>query len=188
MYVQNSQSDYKGEDNSMDKRVRVHYRLGDDELEAEGPPEEVNKHTAVFLSVVAKGKSVQLQLPFPVEEETPLLGESSDVSSVIRGNGRNQQPPDLLSVYLKKAPKSQWQEILVITYWYQQYEHHEHVSTKDYRDAYRMLRRAGVKEPANISARAQDAVDRTYLYKSYEDQYGLTVQGEQFVDSMGAEA
>jgi hypothetical protein len=46
--------------------VRVRYRFGDTELEAEGPATEGEKHAVAFLSLAGEGKPVLLLLPEPV--------------------------------------------------------------------------------------------------------------------------
>ncbi len=171
------------------RRVRVHYRFGENELDVEGEPQEVDKHTLVFLRLAAPAdRAVQLRLPMPVEQETPLLGKSNGASAVISGNGHTDQPHDLCSFYLEKAPKGQYQEVAVITYFYQTFRGREYVTRKDYEEAYKELLRIPVKPPKDINGSVRNTATRTkHLSNLGSGKFILTMQGEELVQKMGVD-
>ncbi|MCZ7547171.1 MAG: hypothetical protein M5R40_28255 [Anaerolineae bacterium] len=165
--------------------VRVRYRFGDAEMEAEGPPDRVEQYAGAFLTLAAQRPVIEGEV-LKEGDGTLLLGKSGNVPSKISDDGGDHQSLDLCGLYRKLAPRNQAQQLMVINR-HHEYEGTESLTVKEYLEAYSALRRVGVSKPANIYARLNEAIQAGYLYEVEEGagQYALTDQGREFVDSMG---
>lgn len=172
---------------SMDNQeFYVRYKIKDSEMEAKGDRDHVNQHAVAFLTLVADGKPIQLQLPNPVEKETPLLVQSNGVSPNVSGdNSLNHKP--LPTLYREKSPKSQPDQILVITYFYQVVMEHAQVSYNDLNAAYTELLSIGADDPSNPRQSVKTLVGRKLLYKPNRSEgvFALTDDGVDYVEKMG---
>jgi hypothetical protein len=168
--------------------IRVSYQFGDRRMEAEGPADEVNKHTLAFFSLVAPIEHSG-HLVSELNGNTPLLGESNGVPSPDSTDVEAEPKPlDLLTFYQKKAPKGQRDEILVITYFYQKFLNYEALSLDDYQEAYKTLRRLAIPEPSNYKSSVRNVVDRTdLLYTPIRGKFGLTLPGDNYVEGLPQE-
>src|SRR5258707_3382747 len=57
-------------------KIRIHYRFGDKEMDAEGKPEDINRYVAFFLSDVIRENGSAMTL---LNDDTPLLDKSNSV-------------------------------------------------------------------------------------------------------------
>lgn len=169
-----------------DREFYVRYKFGDKEMEAKGHREDVNQHAMAFLTLVGDGKPVQLELPIPIEKETPMLIQSNGVSSKISGSNNVSHKP-LSTLYREKSPKSQPDQILVITYFYQVVMGYEKVSYDDLSSAYTQLLSVGADDPSNPRQAVKTLVERKLLYKPNrgEGVFALTEQGVEYIEKMG---
>ncbi len=177
------------ENSHMDNReFYVRYKINGSEMEARGHRDDVNQHALAFFSVVApKDKPLQMQLPLPIEKDTPLLDKSNGASEIVSGSN-NQSHKPLPTLYREKSPKGQCDQILVIAYFYQVTENREYLSYTDLEAGYEELLRIGAKLPANPRQAVKTAVDKGLMYKPkwQEGKFALTEQGIEFVEAMGA--
>lgn len=174
--------------------VRVRYRFGDKELEAEGPATEVEKHAVAFLSLAGEGKPVQLQLPEPVivigegaEVKTPLLGESSDVAEKINGSVAHENSLDLVSFYHTLSPKSQNEQIVAVTFFGGVHEARDFLTFDDYAEAFDKLLRAGkaAKPPRNqLRDMVNNAEKRGLIYRVRNGAFALKDKGMEMAQRM----
>lgn len=190
-------------DSGGNKELSVYYRFGDREFEARGEAHQVNRHAVAFLAVAApRRKSPKEITPpegqlalFPPESDTPLLGQSNGASTEpsnnrLNGSNGHHMPQDLVSLYRGKSPKSQLEQILVITFHYQRNKGYQQVSYDNLKEAYTELLRVGANEPSNPPQVVKNAVDRKLLYKPNRGEgiFALTDQGKEHVERMGAES
>lgn len=184
-------------DPALNSRLSVRYRFKNAEFEATGAPEEVNRHVMAFFSYLSRGRTQQKELVSPyqqplfAENETPL--PASNGASTTAESDRDEVHGDehLLSFYLEITFDSkrntydakQSEQLLLITYHKEQYEHCSPVTLADYRKGYVVLGCIPVKEPRNISARLAELVEAEHLRK-VGDGYSLTIMGKQFVEKM----
>jgi hypothetical protein len=173
-----------------DREFYVRYKINDNEMEARGDRQHVNQHTVAFINMVApKDTPVQLQLPTAIENETPVFLSNTGVTENSSGtNGQHHNSPqDLISFYRKLAPKSQHDQIMIITYYSGKFDGREQLSSPgDYKQAYSKLGKIPVSEPANLSARVNELVDRGLLYRLDTGLIEITLIGEEYVENLAA--
>lgn len=188
-----------GEEASHNARqLRVRYSFKNAEFEAEGTPEDVNRHAMAFLSVVTRRKSSSNEAASPYqrslfeESDVPLFADNGTPETANHNGGRSHGDDDLLSFYLKKTlnpntetcDATQSEQLLIITYYLEEYEHREHVVLADYRNAYSTLSKVPVSEPRNISARLGELV-KDGLLRRVAGGYALTLRGKPAVEKIG---
>ncbi len=193
-------SDSKEQDSVSDVELSVEYEYGENKFRASGKSHDVNMHAAAFLSslgyvqptsgqkpLISKGNPDQL--PLFAENDTPSLADD-DVSPE-EPISAEKTPIDLVTFYLKKSPQGQYQQVAVITYWYQKCrgaESLELVSYDDYANAYTILRRAAVAMPTDVKGSVRNTHNRTdYIYSPSHGNFAITVPGEQFVETLGTQ-
>jgi len=176
--------------------VRVKLSFGGAELEVEGPRDYVDQNASRFLSAVA-GVAHEVTVESEAYEEkndTSLLMRSSDMSydasfaheSVTDTEVSQSTNYNLVTLYLKIQPKNQTEEILMITFYYQDMLGFEILSLQDYIDAYEELRQIPVEVPSNMKSSVRNVVDRkTYLYNPERGKFALTMTGKQYLKEIG---
>lgn len=187
----------------------VRYKIDGKELELKAPVDQLNEMKAreiAFLSMfAAPDRPIQTLMPMPVEE-TPLLDRSNDKGTKqtesdlptttfqrpeseisrhpVSSNPHN--PPDLIAFFRSKKPQSPREEVLTITFFYQQYLGRQTLTLDDYSEGYSQLRRLGVSVPNNMKSNVRNVVDRTnFLYNPERGKFSLTVLGEEEVNKLG---
>lgn len=102
------------------------------------------------------------------------------------------QPQDLVSFFLDKSPKGQYQQVAVITYYYQKCrggEPLEFLTYKEYEEAYATLRRGAVTMPTDVGGSVRNTLNRTdYLFSPSKGKFAITIPGERFVESLPADS
>lgn len=182
------------------RRLRVRYSLKNAEFEAEGNPEDVNRHAIMFLSIATGQKTsrnhIEVAPPYQLalfeESDVPLLADS-DTSEDADQNGEGSRgEDDLVAFYLKKTmdPNSetcdatQHEQLLIITHFFEEFKHRDHVKLADYRTAYVILSEVPVSVPRNITARLKELLKNGML-RSIAQGYALTLRGKQIVNKKG---
>lgn len=175
--------------------VRERIRIGETEIEVEGTPEYVQSRINQFFEMAARGMDVGQAIVSEQEQqltrvETRMPDQSENIE-VVEGIAAPEQkrlnPSDFLAFYQEKAPGSQGDIVLVISYFYQKYLDREDLSLEDIQEGFKALKKAAVKEPSNYKSSVRNVVDRTdLLYNPGRGQFALTLQGEQYVESMNS--
>lgn len=175
----------------MSSRFFVRYNINGNQFEAETDVEhldQVQRREMFFFSLVADpGAAIQRVLPMPAEKETPLLDQSNGASKGSNGEIISQQKPlDLCELYRTKDPKGQHDQILVIGFYLQDICGQPGFTSTDVKHCFTQLRRKAVSEPANITARMQELIERKFLYKPDDNErnFALTDQGIEYVRQM----
>ena len=199
--MNDSSGDLKDYANIPQRNLRVRYRLGDAEFEAEGEVGDVNQHAVNFLSLVVRGNTVlsgevsPKQLPLFDSAGAPTVTVIDKPSA---SNSRNDQlhsngkVVDLLTYYLKfevdtnthEQKIGQRDQLLIITDYSHKYESKTWVMRSDYQTAYQILRRKPVKPPANLTARLSELDEQGYLVRGEQGGYALTIKGQRYVDNL----
>ena len=188
---------------SENKSNRSRLKIGEIEAEFEGSEEFVQHNTdKYFPDLVDAAKYLRKpdtiiyqedkpkQLPLSMAPEVSDTDQSTDTTRTtqkhIDGKKSMVTPPDFPTFYRKKNPQSQWQEVLVIAYYYQNYEEYEYLSYKDLDEAYMRLARVGVDVPSNARQAVKFGCEQKYLYKPERanGKFALTDQGWHFVEKM----
>lgn len=175
---------------SVEDRVRVKYRVNDAEIEVEGPRSYVDSQIQAFVQQMGMSGKVISTNTFP---RLPDPNESDDsieeaVYSVVSNDANGSSTigsVSLLDFYQQKAPTSQRDQVLVISYYLMKIQSHESVTLEDYEQAYSVLRKLAVPTPANMKSSVRNVVDRSpYLYNPERGVFTLTVQGEKYVETL----
>jgi len=158
--------------------VRLKYRIGEVEMEVEGPPDYVEKHAALFLEHAFGAKASQIDMV--------VVPQYSEEVETVEGVF---EPENIIEFFVGKGPKNQSEEIAVITYYFQLYEGKEAVALEDYADAYRVLRRIPVKSPSNLKSSVYNTLGRSqFIYSNDQGEFGLTLAGREVVETMTKES
>lgn len=182
-------------DNNQEFYVR--YKIKNQELEAEmeakGTQEHCNQNALAFFSVVQPAKPIQMQLPMPVEHNTPMLGKSNGASEIKSGNNGNdthQTPPDLSTLYLEifteDHPGTQYEVICFVTDYYKTNRDKSFLTLEDYKEAFVELKRATVEPPENLRSSVSNTRTAKYLYSPEDGKFDLTTKGGKLVQSLKA--
>jgi hypothetical protein len=193
---------------SKEREIYVRYNIEGHEFEGRGHPEDVNQHVAFYASMVApktESGAIQLQMPEVIEADEPqalLENGTADSPEAVQSNGKSaveeksetgnkkSHEVDFVTFYRNKAPKNQWQEVLVIAYYYCHYKGLDCLDYDILSEAYMELAILGVKEPSNPrqAVKVADA-EKSYLYKPRKENgiFAPTIQGREFVESMPSE-
>jgi hypothetical protein len=176
-------------ENKYPDHMEFRLRCKDAECEIKGPREVVEPRIADVVQIVFAGSSLEAMSSVQgskfvriEEKSTPLLTDNG-----AHQTNQSNISSDLLTFYQQIGPKNQWEQLLVITY------HHiqtlgEPIILDGFKEAYKKLRRLGISEPKNISARANDAITRGLLYcpndKERNREYLVTEPGENLIQEM----
>ncbi len=175
------------------ERVRFRVRIDNKEVEIEGSQEYVEKREPAILELFSRLVSSTGQ---PNDKQLAVASEANGSTSHqdLNGNIAEEQTsdkvqvnaPDLITFFQSKSPQTQRDEVLVITYFYQQVLGRDSLILEDYAEAYNTLKKLAVEMPSNMKSSVRNVVDRTkFLYNPERGKYLLTLQGEQFVNSLG---
>lgn len=159
-----------------------------DEMMVRGQPELVGRFMRAFgvsedsfsqgvenVSTSPFGEVADEHLPSPTSNGSPTAATSPSATS-------------LVNFYRQLNPQSQTEQVLVITYFMQNYEGLESLALEDYDRAYNLLRRIPVESPSNLKSSVRNVVDRTkYLRNADRGRYMLTIEGEELVQRMIAD-
>src|SRR5574341_551929 len=181
-------------DLDSDDYLRVRYRYGDAEFEAEGAAKNVNQHTINFFGMLSQHQSNSadsVQLPLLISStEIPTLADN-EISTTDDSTASPIKKPDLLTWYLQKATNSeagehsatQHEQLLIITLYIRDEGNRPYATTQDYKEAYEVLQRIPLDLPSNLSARLSENVKRGCLRKRDEG-YFITLEGEKVVEGI----
>jgi hypothetical protein len=209
MYIFDEHNNVSAQPESEEKRtmttpeLSVEYEYGENKFKASGNAQDVTMHAAAFLSSLGYTQPQARQnlmiggemgkLPLVAESDTPSLADDG-VPQNNEQQTENQaaQVSDLLTFYLKKSPQGQYEQVAVITYWYQKCngaDSREVVTYDDYATAYSTLRRAAVTMPTNVKGSVRNTHNRTnHLFSPSPGNFAITIPGEQFVEQLGTQA
>jgi len=153
--------------------VQVYLRSGSEELTLQGQPELVTR--------VLKGLGIE-------NANVEIVSNNSEANHThpAPSNPQNSNMmTDFLRFYRKVNPKSQPDQILVITHYYQKIQELESLSLVEYQQAYTALQRIPVDPPNNLKSSVRNVVDRTrYLRNAERGRYMLTLDGEDYVNGL----
>lgn len=178
-----------------DPTMRVSYQFGDKRMEAEGPIEEVNRHTAIFLAAAAPvDRLVQLKLPMGVksENDTPILSKGNDVPFSDITDRRNDvdeahrlpSEDDFIKFFAEKSPQKRYEEIAVITYYYVRHLSYEALTIADYEKIYKILERVPVSAPSSMKDCLKEYAG-SYLQRVRRGVYRNTLKADNLVENLG---
>jgi len=170
-------------------------RIGDREIEVRGPESYVKRRIEELMRQASQNVQPsqsrvieQQNAPQIIEVSGSQLHEIVEPQHTLSDiDKKNLQPNSLIEFYLNKSPKTQGDQILVVTYYYQKFLGREHISLEDYEEGFKALKRAAVKEPSNYKSSVRNVVDRTnpkLLYNPERGQFSLTLQGERYVENI----
>src|SRR5260221_9566859 len=171
------------------KRIHIQFRSGDEEMEIVGEADIVQRFIAPFFKTLQDVGAVISDNETDQNDAPSLAGKGASVTSVSgNSNGHEySQPTDLIPFYRRMAPKSQNEQVLVITHFYHKYLGVAHLSLQDYDQAYDTLRRIPVEKPTNMKSTVRNVVDRTeYLRNGDRGKFMLTLLGEELVEQMNS--
>lgn len=171
------------------RHIRVEYEYGPFKFKAEGAHNDVADHAAVFHRTINQAEMVDGKALAIESKDAPMLRAGSDSASSTATSTSTEQtvPVDLRQFYRSKSPKHQWQEILVITYYYHR-NGQEEVTLADFTEAYNELRRIPVTPPARLPQSIQKVKERhsDYFFSPSSGKYALTDAGRAYVEDLGA--
>jgi len=125
---------------------------------------------------------------FVEEEDTlPLFDSSSVPVETGNANGANGHSDinDLITFYLKCDPQYQYEEIIVITYYYQIFQKKPFLTLEDYRMAYKALQEIPVVEPPDLKSTVHNARKHNgFLHVPESGQFKLTRSGLEHMKGM----
>ena len=132
--------------------VYIAYQPGNnEEIRIQGTPELVGRFLRAFFG----------------EDSLDLsnlgLADGTEAASWDMSGRVPQGVSDLVSFYRSVDLDDQQDQILVITFYYQEYEGFDALSLSDYENAYNLLQRVPVKPPSNMKSSVRNVVDRTRL-------------------------
>ncbi len=177
----------EGED--QNQQVRVRYKIGDREVEIEGPQHYVDERTAFFLAKFGSGGSDVsgangISLP-PSDSEGLLVGSTSNRDEVDQSTSPISPNIDLVTFYRSKRPKGQTEEVLTIAYWYQIHQGYQDTGVEDFEAGYNELRILAVNPPGSVQSSISNVLKRTdYLFSMERGRYALTIPGKEHVESL----
>lgn len=189
------QAEYQDGSDNGSGYLRVSYRFGEAAFEAEGTPDDVNRHTAVFLTEVKGGSARVFGFDdLKIESgknDVPMLPDT-DTSIQTQKNDAVHGDVSLVSFYMEtffdpstgETNSSQHEQLLFITSCFETKRAQQVVLPTDYTAAYDELSEVPVKKPGNTSARLGELVEQGLLRKVGKG-YGLTVKGRQAVAKIG---
>lgn len=170
------------------RTIKVRYRYGSAEFEAEGDPIDVNAHTALFLHERRNRRTTSqqpsgvtsevemLQLPLPIGETPSLAGEGVSNESIIQGK---PIPSNLRELYRKLTNVNH--KVLILTVLYHERAVTEGLSYDEVMAAIDSLRVEGVAAPKRtvLMARMNDLIDDRLVYKPdlSKNKYAITNPG-----------
>lgn len=165
---------------SKEEHARIRYRVGEIEMEVEGSPEFVEKHSTAFMKTMSNGASSHTSIPTSVVQRV-----EPEIARTVTPTP-SASPADLITFFQSKAPQNQKEEVLVITYFYQHHLGRETLTLDDYSEAYSQLRRLGVSMPTNMKSSVRNVVDRTkFMFNPEAGKFSLTLIGEHEVSKLG---
>lgn len=159
-----------------------------DEMMVRGQPELVGRFMRAFgVPEDNFSQEVEIVSTSPVrevvEERLPSPTGNGSLAAATAPSTTN-----LVNFYRQLNPQSQTEQVLVITYFMQNYEGLESLALEDYDRAYNLLRRIPVESPSNLKSSVRNVVDRTkYLRNADRGRYMLTIEGEELVQRMIAD-
>lgn len=170
-------------------RMRVRYRFGEAELEADGPVSDVNYHVGQFLSALAAVGSANSKLgqkALPHYDQLPLIthqqtGTEASGRDVINGSDVQSQQEGIVAFMARMQganPKlTQHDQLMLLTYYFTKFESRLGMDFSDYKDAFLELEQLPLAAPRNMSARLSELTKSGMLYVK-EGQYSLTLKGK----------
>lgn len=183
-----------GEQN-MTNTIRVRYRFKDTEFEAEGPVEEVNRHTLEYLSRAHRPPSMQevthmdapnLQLSFLGQnEDAPRLADqSASIANGVMSTAVIPEPIDICTLFTMCSPKTQADQVMLIIYHCKIHRRLEPVSYDDIDVGFLQLARCGVPTPTNPRMVIKQLIEKDQLLyrpNRANGEFALTIHGEEYM-------
>lgn len=183
-----SNNTFSENDQGVNKMTHERFKYGDIEYEIQSSePEYVrSRMDSVIKSLLTNNVSLpsenQLVLVTTTEETVP----SSDNNDTVERKD-NVEHETLTTLYRRKAPKNQMEQLLVVVFHYSHNEGIEYMTYESLNNAYiDHLLKLGVKPPTNPREVVSKAVKERYLYKHRLEngKFGLTEQGKDFVENL----
>ena len=186
-------------------RERIRVEKGEIiDIEVEGTKEYVERRTEEHLArfgsrrvISGQARKVdekqnQTLLPGFAADDAPVLDQSTSASDdhvdIPAEEHHTETSTDLVSLYSalfpSGNPKSQYDVISLVTYYYQHYKSYTSLTLNDYSSAFLELRRAAIEQPENLRSSIKNSRTAKYLFSPEDGKFALTTKGEAHIKSL----